>query len=87
MVTKSCAKVFVISAVALALAACNSSNEDKTPTYTNPGMPTGSSAPQSVAEPVLSGNAIAVVDGNLPVTNNNGNIVAFEPSVCVFRRS
>ncbi|MBO1273446.1 phosphatase PAP2 family protein [Shewanella sp. 4t3-1-2LB] len=81
MVTKSCAKVFVISAVALALAACNSSSEDKTATYTNPGMPTGSSAPQSVAEPVLSGNAIAVVDGNLPVTNNNGNIVAFEPSV------
>ncbi|MCL1073277.1 phosphatase PAP2 family protein [Shewanella dokdonensis] len=80
MVTKSCAKVFVVSAVALALAACNSSNDDTT-TYTNPGLPAGTSATHSVAEPVLSGNDIAVVDGNLPTTNNNGNIVAFDPSV------
>lgn len=80
MATNSYIKIFAISAVALALTACNSSDDDNV-SYINPGLPAGSPATQTVAEPTLSGDEIAVVDGNLPITNDNHNIVAFDPAV------
>lgn len=80
MTNKSCVKVFAVSAVALALAACNSS-DDKDVAFINPGVPSGTSASSFIAEPSLSGTDIAVVDGHIPVTNNNGNIVSYDPSV------
>ncbi len=79
MSNKPYAKVFTLSAVALALSACNSS--DDSTTYTNPGMPSGTSVTQPITSPSLDGADIAVVDGNIEVTNNKNNVVAYNENV------
>lgn len=73
---KSHTRIFALSAITLALAACNSS--DKT-TYTNPGMPTGKSGNVTISEPVLSGTDVAIVDGDIPTTNDKHNTDAYNP--------
>ncbi|CAM3985847.1 Extracellular serine protease precursor [Vibrio aerogenes CECT 7868] len=70
-------RIFALSAITLALAACNSS--DNQTTYTNPGMPTGKSGTVTISEPVLSGTNVAIVDGDIPTTNDKHNTDAYNP--------
>ncbi|WP_409421290.1 phosphatase PAP2 family protein [Pseudaeromonas sp. ZJS20] len=71
-------KVFALSAITLTLAACNSDDDTA---YTNPGMPAGVSTTAYIAAPALSGSEVAVVEGNIPVTNAKSNIVAYDEAV------
>ncbi|QMV12895.1 phosphatase PAP2 family protein [Vibrio spartinae] len=68
-------RYLALSAITLALAACNHSDK----TYTNPGIPTGKSGSLLISEPVLSGTNVAVVDGDIPTTNDTKNTVALDP--------
>ncbi|MCL1090055.1 phosphatase PAP2 family protein [Shewanella profunda] len=70
-------KMFTMTAIACALSACNSSDDDKNQ-YVKPIEPIGTSYTETVAVPALSGSDIAIVDGNIPVTNDKNNIVAFD---------
>lgn len=80
MSIKPYAKVFTLSAVALALSACNSSDKDSI-SYANPGMPSGISVTEPIATPALNNSDIAIVDGNIEVTNNKSNVVAYNENV------
>ncbi|KUJ00530.1 phosphatase PAP2 family protein [Vibrio sp. MEBiC08052] len=68
-------RCLTLSVITLALAACNHSDK----TYTNPGIPMGKPGSLLISEPVLTGTNIAVVDGDIPTTNDTKNTVAFDP--------
>ena len=65
------ARLFTMTAIACAITACN--NDDTT----LPSAPQSLLGEQVVAEPTLTGTEIAVVDGDIPTTNNKANTVAY----------
>lgn len=70
-------KMFTMTAIACALSACNSSDDD-THVYVKPSEPVGTAYIETIPEPELSGSDVAIVDGNIPVTNDNHNVVALD---------
>lgn len=87
MLSKPHAKVFALTAITLALSACNSSDgsennnqeTSKGVVYTNPGIPKGVTETEIIAEPDIDGTS--VIDGNIPVTNFKGNVIAYNEDV------
>lgn len=72
-------KMFTLTAIACALTACNS-NDDDTQAYVKPSVPLGTSYIETVSVPDLAGTEVAIVDGNIPVTNDKNNVVALDES-------
>ena len=70
-------KMFTLTAIACALTACNSS-DDNNNAYVKPSEPVGTSYSETIAIPDLSGSDIAIVDGNIPITNDTHNVVALD---------
>ncbi|SJN57187.1 Extracellular serine protease precursor [Vibrio ruber DSM 16370] len=70
-------RCLALSVITMALAACN--HDDNT-AFTNPGIPTGKPGTLLIKEPVLTGTNIAVVDGDIPTTNDTKNTVALDPN-------
>jgi len=81
MLNSSSAKMFTLSAMALILTACNSSDDTSKKAYINPGIPEGSSATQFISSPVLNATGITVVDGDIEKTNDKHNVVAYNEDV------
>ena len=77
MTYSTASKMFTLTAIACALAACNS-NDDDNQAYTKPLEPVGTSYTESLTPPVLSGSDIAIVDGNIQITNDKNNVVALD---------
>ncbi|WGY47125.1 phosphatase PAP2 family protein [Vibrio sp. ABG19] len=69
-------KIFTLTALAAALlSACNSDSTN----FDKPAVPQGLGYEQSVSVPLINGTP--VVDGDIPVTNAKGNVVAYHAGV------
>ncbi|MEI8633743.1 hypothetical protein P4S72_20010 [Vibrio sp. PP-XX7] len=77
MINHMYSKLFAITIIANALSACNSNSNSNGETYTLPLSPKSITQGLTISEPALSGMSVAVVDGDIPVTNNKNNTVAY----------